>query len=179
MASAITHFVVGASIGLPAVVPERGWWIPITCGLFGAAPDLDMYAMFAFDIPRGSIFSHRGFFHSPFFLALAAFTIAWLVMKKRGWIALGALWTCAAVTHPLLDMLTDGGSGVMLLYPFSTERLFFPWRPIRVSPLGIARFFERAGEILFSEFPFNLAAVAAGLAILFARSRRTAASPDS
>ena len=65
---------------------------------------------------------------------------------------------------PLLDMLTDGGSGVMLLFPFSTERLFFPWRPIRVSPLSIARFFDRAGEILWSELPFCAVAVALGLA---------------
>jgi inner membrane protein len=69
------------------------------------------------------------------------------------------------VTHPLLDALTDGGSGVMLLFPFSTDRFFFPWRPIHVSPLGILRFFSRAGYILRSEMPFCLAAVAVGLAV--------------
>ncbi len=42
----------------------------------------------------------------------------------------------------------------MLLFPFSPDRLFFPWRPIPVSPLGIVRFFYRAGEILEPERPF-------------------------
>ena len=171
MASAITHFIVGASVGL-AGMPPRRWSIPLTCGLWAVAPDLDTYAMFAFDIPRGSLFSHRGIFHSPFFLALAAFALAYLARKGKDWLALGALWTCAAVTHPLLDMLTDGGSGVMLLFPLSTERFFFPWRPIRVSPLTIGRFFDRAGPILRSELPFVLAAVLAGSGIHLLRTRR-------
>jgi inner membrane protein len=159
VASAITHFIVGAGLSLPAMdVPAlRGvlprWPIPVTAGLFAVAPDLDTYAMLAFDIPRGSLFSHRGFFHSPFF-----------------WLA--AVWAGAAITHPLLDMLTDGGSGVMLLFPFSTKRLFFPWRPIRVSPLSIARFFDRAGEILRSELPFCAAAIAAGLLLHVLLTRR-------
>ena len=169
MASAITHFIVGAGLALPAMeVPALRdamprWAIPLTAGLFAVAPDLDTYAMLAFDIPRGSFFSHRGFFHSPFLLTLLACGVAAMVAhgSKFRWLAL--VWACAAITHPLLDMLTDGGSGVMLLFPFSTERLFFSWRPIRVSPLSIARFFDRASEILRSELPFCAAAVAIGL----------------
>jgi inner membrane protein len=177
MASAITHFAVAAALALPAMesAPLRSilprWAIPVTAGLFGVLPDLDTYAMFAFDIPRGSIFSHRGFFHSPFFLAILAFTLAALVAHAKSWTTLGVLWTCAAITHPLLDMLTDGGSGVMLLFPANTERFFFPWRPIRVSPLGIARFFTRAGEILLSELPFCAAALAIGYTGLKLRRR--------
>jgi len=64
----------------------------------------------------------------------------------------------------LLDALTDGGSGVMLLFPFSAERLFFPWRPIHVSPLGILRFVSKAGYVLRSEMPFCMAAVTIGTA---------------
>ena len=47
MASAITHFIVGAGLSLPAMeVPAlRGviprWAIPVTAGLFAVAPDLD------------------------------------------------------------------------------------------------------------------------------------------
>jgi inner membrane protein len=168
MASAITHFIVGVAAGLPAMEAAslRGvmprWAIPVSAGLFAVAPDLDTYAMFAFDIPRGSLFSHRGFFHSPCFLALLAFGVARFAGGAKAWITLGAVWTCAAVTHPLLDMLTDGGSGVMLFFPFTTGRLFFPWRPIRVSPLGIARFFDRAAEILLSELPFCIGALTVG-----------------
>jgi inner membrane protein len=169
VASAITHFIVGTSLALPAMESASlqrtlpPWAIPVTAGLFAVAPDLDTYAMFAFDIPRHSVFSHRGFFHSPAFLIVLTLAIAWLVTRNRISLLLGAVWAGAAITHPLLDMLTDGGSGVMLLFPFSTDRLFFPWRPIRVSPLGIVRFFDRAGEILASEAPFDAAAVAVGL----------------
>jgi len=171
LASAITHFVVGASLALPcmelaalrAVMPR--WAIPVTAGLFAAAPDLDTWAMLAFDIPRGSFFSHRGFFHSPFFLASLALAVASLVARGRAVLPLAAVWAGAAITHPLLDMLTDGGSGVMVLFPFSTERFFFPWRPIRVSPLSVARFFDRAGEILRSELPFCAAAMLLGLTV--------------
>jgi inner membrane protein len=179
MASAITHFVVSALLTLPcaefprlrAMMPR--WAIPVTAGLFAVAPDLDTWAMMALDIPRGSFFAHRGFFHSPFFLALLALAVASIVARGRAVFLLATVWACAAITHPLLDMLTDGGSGVMLLFPFSTERLFFPWRPIRVSPLTISRFFDRAGEILWSELPFCTAAMLVGLAArrLIARAR--------
>ena len=118
--------------------------------------------MFALDIPRGSLFC------APRLLPLAVFSGAVLLARwprssrGRAWLPLAALWTACAITHPLLDMLTDGGSGVMLLFPVSEARLFFPWRPIRVSPLGIARFFDRAGPILRSEAPFDAAAVLLG-----------------
>jgi inner membrane protein len=171
VASAITHFIVGAGLALPAMeLPAlRGvmprWAIPVTAGLFAVAPDLDTWAMLAFGIPRGSLFSHRGFFHSPFFLMVMACVVAAIAVRAPAWRWMAVVWAGAAITHPLLDMLTDGGSGVMLLFPFSTERLFFPWHPIRVSPLSIARFFDRAGPILWSELPFDVAAVAVGMAV--------------
>ena len=171
MASAITHFIVGAGLALPAtnfaalrpLLPP--WAVPVTAGLFAVAPDLDTWVMMALDIPRGSFFGHRGFFHSPFFLALMALAVASLIARGRAAFLLAAVWGGAAITHPLLDMLTDGGSGVMLFFPFSTDRFFFPWRPIRVSPLSIARFFDRAGPILRSELPFCTAAVLLGLVV--------------
>src|SRR5436305_531102 len=131
MASAITHFIVGAAIALPAI-PSRAllpvmppWALPVTAGLWAAAPDLDTFLMFGLGIPRTSIFSHRGFFHSPFFLIAAAALLAAVVAGRHGgrtaaWLTL--MWAASAVSHPLLDMLTDGGSGVMLLVPFSTGR---------------------------------------------------------
>ncbi len=144
MASAITHFIVGASLAIPAIASPSvravlpRWAIPVTAGLVAVAPDLDTYAMFLFDIPRGSFLAHRGFFHSPFFLFLVTALLAALAARRspRSVLWLTVMWAGCAITHPLLDMLTDGGSGVMLLFPFSDARLFFPWRPIHVSPLG-------------------------------------------
>ena len=178
MASALSHVIVGAALALPARfdgIPR--WAAPVVGGALAAAPDLDTPLMFAPDIPWDSIFAHRGFFHAPLVLTAVCAALAAAVAGRR-WLPLAALWSVCAVSHPLLDMLTDGGSGVMLLYPFSEARLFFPWRPIRVSPLGVARFFERAGEILRSEAPFDAAALAAGLAGIRLRAifRRRGAS---
>jgi inner membrane protein len=188
MASAITHFIAGASLALPAlqsrsiasVLPR--WAIPVSSGLFAVAPDLDTFAMRALDIPHGSLFGHRGFFHSPFFLMLLSCALAAIAARQHSphtaaWIA--ALWAGGAITHPLLDALTDGGRGVMLLFPFSEERLFFPWRPIHVSPLGILEFFDRAGYILRSELPFCVAAAAIGVAGFLVMRFRTSSAPKA
>ena len=54
-------------------------------------------------------------------------------------------------SHGLLDMLTDGGKGVALLWPLTNDRYFALLRPIRVSPIG-ARFLSARGlETVVSE----------------------------
>jgi len=173
VASAITHFIVGASLALPAsrsrsigaVVSPAA--LVFTAGFLAVAPDLDTALMRVFDIPHGSVFAHRGFFHSPFFLSVAALLLAAVAARRirASILPVAAVWAVCAITHPLLDMLTDGGSGVMLLFPFSEARLHFQWRPIHVSPLGISGFFEggRALRILRSEAPFDIAAMIIGL----------------
>jgi inner membrane protein len=144
----------------------KPWAIPLTAGLLAVAPDLDTPAMLLFGVPYRSFWGHRGFFHSPFFLFLFCAALAAAAARRYGWrcwAGLTLLWAGCAITHPLLDMLTDGGAGVMALYPVNARRYFFPWHPIHVSPLGIARFFGRAGYILKSEMPFDMAALAAGV----------------
>ncbi len=48
--------------------------------------------------------------------------------------------------------MTAGGLGVPFFSPFTNARYFFPWCPIRVSPIGLSRFFtERGLEVLQSE----------------------------
>jgi inner membrane protein len=52
----------------------------------------------------------------------------------------------------MLDALTNGGLGVGFFAPFSNKRYFFPYRPIKVSPIGIAGLFSYGGiEALLSE----------------------------
>jgi inner membrane protein len=54
--------------------------------------------------------------------------------------------------HPILDMFTSGGLGIGLFIPFNNERLFFPDRPIKVSPIGLQSFFSGRGiTVLKSE----------------------------
>jgi len=122
---------------------------------------------------RGTIYAHRGVFHSAAFLTLASAILAASIAGRhvRSWVALWLLWSACAITHPLLDMLTDGGSGVMLLYPVTAHRYFFRWRPIHVSPLSIMQFFGRAGYILKSEAPFSVAALAIGFSGWLVRRR--------
>lgn len=172
MASAITHFIVASALALPAseartlkrVLPP--WGVCVSSGLMAVFPDFDGIAMRVFDIPYRSFWGHRGFFHSPFFLilfsALIAVAVAWRY-GRAAMLSLALLWSCAAITHPLLDMLTDGGAGVMLLFPISEVRLFFPWHPIHVSPLDVSRFFAVAGYVLRSELPFCSAAIVIGV----------------
>ena len=51
----------------------------------------------------------------------------------------------ATASHGLLDAMTDGGLGVVFFSPFDTARYFLPWRPILVSPIGVARFLSPRG----------------------------------
>lgn len=55
------------------------------------------------------------------------------------------------VGHSFLDALTDGGLGVALFSPFDQRRYFFPWRPIRVAPLGRHFFTHRGWAVMASE----------------------------
>ncbi len=172
MASAISHFVVGMGLALPALrstTIKRAlppWAILLSAGVLAAAPDVDTLLMSALEIPYNSVLGHRGLLHSAPFLVVVNSLLAWGA-ARGSWPAvarLAALWSCCALSHPLMDMLTNGGLGVMLWYPFSEHRLFFGWRPIRVAPLGVRRFFSQAAYVLKSEAPFDLAAWVIGIA---------------
>jgi inner membrane protein len=47
--------------------------------------------------------------------------------------------------------MTNGGKGVGFFIPFSNRRFFYPFRPIRVSPIGAEHFAAKAGAVLASE----------------------------
>lgn len=136
----------------PAIALLQTWFprIPRRAVAAGALatvlPDLDVIA-FRLGIPYSALFGHRGFTHSIVFALIVA-TLATLVLRTRA--AFPFLVLCA-LSHPLLDALTDGGLGVAFFSPFSNERYFFPWRPIRVSPIGAGFFSARGVETLVSE----------------------------
>src|SRR5262249_57642538 len=78
----------------------------------------------------------------------------------------------------LLAPATDGVLGLALLAPFDARRIFFPFRPIAVSPLGIAAFLSaRGAAILASELVWVWApcALLAGGLLLW---RRRSSSPS-
>lgn len=156
MASAISHALAALSIGTcfyrPGV-PKRVWAIGAVCSVL---PDLDVIG-FRFGIRYGDFWGHRGFTHSLFFAALIATTIV-ILGFRHGTQGLSPFkfWTylfLAIASHGFLDAMTDGGLGVAFFAPFDNHRYFFSWRPIRVSPIGVGRFFSDRGlAVLRSEF---------------------------
>jgi inner membrane protein len=56
----------------------------------------------------------------------------------------------AAASHGLLDAVTNGGLGVAFLSPFDTTRHFFPYRPVDVSPINVARFLQGRGLVVLA-----------------------------
>ena len=157
MPSAFAH--AGAALALgPAVRHHPRRRLLWALGTLSAVlPDADVLA-FAAGIPYEHVLghrglSHRGLSHALLFAAAWAGALTWLFFRTdslRQRIGL-FLFGCTA-SHGLLDMLTDGGHGVALLAPAYNARLFFPFRPVEVSPIGVGRFFsERGLEVLASE----------------------------
>jgi inner membrane protein len=133
-------------------------------------PDADVIA-FSFGIPYASMLGHRGFTHSvAFALFTALLALIWLRPTRARRLAVGALLLVAAVSHPLLDALTNGGLGVALLWPWSDARWFAPWRPVAVSPIGAHFFGPRGVTVLLSEMLWIWLPLAC--TVLMVRSRR-------
>lgn len=137
----------------PVVALTKTWFprLPRGAVLFGmigsVLPDADV-AAFALGIPYAHTFGHRGFSHSIVF-ALAFALLATIIVRGR--LATFAFLFLCTMSHGVLDAMTDGGLGVAFFSPFSNERYFFPWTPIRVSPLGAGFFSARGVETLLSE----------------------------
>ncbi len=171
MASLFSHPVIPLTVGM--VIGHRR--LPIRYWLVGAiasmAADADVVA-FALRIPYESQFGHRGATHSIFFaLVLAALAT---LREWRHFPAHSLLFSylfVSAVSHPLLDMLTDGGLGIALFWPFSSERLFFPATPVAVSPIGAGFFSAEGANVIFSELKWIWIPCAA-LAMLTAICRK-------
>jgi inner membrane protein len=152
MASLLTHALVGSALGQAAEREWRKdwrfWGLVVTCSIL---PDVDALGFHA-GVPYGALWGHRGMTHSLLFAAILAAGLALAFRRAfRPW-KLGALLFAVTVSHGILDAMTNGGLGVAFFAPFDSERYFFPWRPIQVSPIGVRRFFtERGIRILSSE----------------------------
>ncbi|MGH8028592.1 MAG: metal-dependent hydrolase [Arenimonas sp.] len=179
MPTVLTHPVVAI-----ALAP---WWRPrigarlIAAGvLCTVLPDIDTLGRHlgidAMTLP------HRGPTHSLAFAAIVAVSLA--VLGRAAWRNISPtsaaffLFACLG-SHGLLDMATDGGPGIALLWPLSDAQLFLPWRPIEVSPLDAGRFFGPRGlHVLASEFFWLwLPALAIAAAGCWRRARRAQAPP--
>jgi inner membrane protein len=155
MASAFTHIAAPLTmrwIHGSEKIGLRLLWL----GMFlSVAPDLDVVA-FKFGIPYASPWGHRGFTHSiafSFMVSLMLLVAADYFQTTRR--RLFGFCFISLLSHALLDMLTNGGLGVALFWPLTSERYFFPWRGIQVSPIGVKNFFSLRGlKVLASELVF-------------------------
>jgi inner membrane protein len=143
--ASLGHIAMGFAVAR-AHEGRFNWKAAVAFSTFSLVPDLDVIA-FRFGIPYAAQFGHRGATHSiafAFLMGAAAFAVT------RSWKSTVAM-TVVVATHPLLDMLTDGGLGVALFWPLSLERHFFPWTPLPVAPLGSRMLSERGLHVLLVE----------------------------
>jgi inner membrane protein len=152
MASAFTHAFAAAALG-SLMVPGRVRLIALGAAL-AILPDADALG-FQLGIPYDHQLGHRGVTHSLAFAGAVALLAARLLPASpagQGRVRAGLFLFGAVASHGMLDALTDGGLGVAFFAPLSGERFFFPWRPIAVSPISVARFFTARGlRVLQSE----------------------------
>lgn len=145
MPTIFTHPAVPIALGFGLgknIIPPR----LIAAGVAASViADLDVIA-FRLNIAYSSDYGHRGFTHSLAFAAALGVVAALIAPALRSKRLTSFLFvTVSAASHGLLDMLTSGGLGVALLWPYSSERLFFPWRVIAVSPLSLWQFLGLRG----------------------------------
>ena len=167
MPTIFTHALIpiaaGVALGRTRIAPHL-----VLAGMAAAMlPDADV-AMFKLGIDYAHAFGHRGASHSLVFALACGLRAACSarILKAPPFTAL--LFVALSVaSHPLLDMLTDGGLGVALFWPWSDTRHFAPWRVIDVSPFANRFFSARGVEVLLSELRWvwmptlSLAAMAA------------------
>ena len=159
MASAFSHAFVAVALGTAYTkehMPWQFWVLSVLCALL---PDADIIG-FSWGVGYDSLWGHRGLSHSLCFAFLLSLGVVGLVWRdgapgSRPWWTAVLYFFVVTASHGVLDAMTNGGRGIAFFAPFDTTRYFFPWRPIRVSPISIPAFFSSRGlQILGSEFVY-------------------------
>ncbi|WP_028888163.1 metal-dependent hydrolase [Tenacibaculum ovolyticum] len=155
MASIFGHALAAFALGKGFSKTIVNWKFILLGIICAIIPDADVIG-FSFGVKYESFWGHRGFSHSLLFALIIGVLItvifySRILFSKKG-IVLILYFTVCTASHAVLDALTTGGLGVAFFSPFDTTRYFFPWRPIKVSPIGVARFFsERGIKVVLSE----------------------------
>jgi len=159
MASAFSHAFVAVALGSIYAghsMPWHFWALSITCAIL---PDADVVG-FAWGVRYGGLWGHRGLSHSLCFAFVLSLCVVSLAFRERvafswPWCSHVLYFFVVTASHGVLDAMTDGGRGIAFFAPFDTTRYFFPWRPVRVSPISIRAFFSPWGlQILATEMVF-------------------------
>ncbi|MFO0607945.1 MAG: metal-dependent hydrolase [Polyangiales bacterium] len=149
------HIAVGMAAGRFYVGPAAPWRervdAMVRLSVLSLLPDLDAVG-FLFGVPYGAPFGHRGASHAlATALLLGAFAAAVVACVGGRWRRALVVASVVAASHGLLDSLTDGGHGIALLWPFDARRIFAPWRPIPVAPIGSGMFSARGRYVVLWE----------------------------
>lgn len=155
MASAFGHALTAIALGKAYPKTMASWkffLIGVACSIL---PDADVIT-FHYGIAYESFWGHRGFSHSFLFAFLLGLFVTILFyrkdLKRLKGIGYVLYFSLSTASHSVLDAMTSGGLGVAFFSPWDNSRYFFPWRPIKVSPIGIENFFSEWGmKVISSE----------------------------
>jgi inner membrane protein len=151
MASIFGHAVVGLTI--TKLFDKKDKKLLLLAVVSSFLPDIDVLA-FNFGIPYSHPLGHRGFTHSIIFAILWALLLT-LIFGRKSKLKWFFVIFLSTISHGILDAMTSGGKGVGFFIPFNNERMFFPFREIVVSPLGVESFFSEWGlQVVLSEFKY-------------------------
>jgi inner membrane protein len=152
MASVFGHSIVGFTL-TKVIDNKHTKWLLIAAIFSTILPDFDVVT-FRMGIPYSHPLGHRGFTHSILFAILWALILMFTLGRKSKLIWFLVIFL-STVSHGVLDAMTSGGKGVGFLMPFNNNRFFFPFREIKVSPLGVSKFFSEWGlQVIFSEIKY-------------------------
>ena len=172
MASIFGHSVVGYTV---AKISDNKHikWLLLAAIFSTILPDFDVIG-FKLAIPYSHPLGHRGFTHSIFFALLWALLLTYTLGKKNKKLWFFVIFL-STFSHGVLDAMTTGGRGVGFFIPFDDGRFFLPYRMIKVSPIGINKFFSEWGlQVIVSEFKFVVLPCFIILAIRFLLRRKRA-----
>jgi len=149
MASIFGHGL--AAYTITKVIDRKNLRLLVLLAIFSTIlPDGDVLA-FKLHIPYAHPLGHRGLTHSILFAFLwAGFLAHWL--GKTDKLVYFIVLFLSTASHGVFDAMTTGGRGVGFFIPFDNTRYFLPWRPIKVSPIGIEDFLSDWGlQVIWSE----------------------------
>ena len=150
MPTIMTHAIIPLAAGLALGKARIPTPVIVTGMVLAIIPDADVVG-FKFGIEYADQLGHRGASHALLVAAAVAAAITAL-LRPANWKLIFAFLFVSMASHGLLDTLTDGGLGAALFWPFDDTRIFAPFTPIRVSPIGMGFFSARGVETLLSEF---------------------------
>ena len=182
MPTIVTHGFFAALLGksfAAGQMPARFWLLSPLCSIL---PDADVLG-FPLGISYDNVLGHRGLSHSLVFALVLSLIVSFLALPRvpRRWtrFLLFCYFFVVTLSHGILDAMTDGGLGVAFFAPFDDTRYFFPFRPIKVSPIGLSFFTARGLDVIWSEFLWVCipGTIIAAAVLSLRKLRRLRASP--